>query len=246
MKLPDALRLIDAVDATWPPRGRTRGGPFVLREGAGGGMRVSSASLDGPLIESGIDVAEAGMRAMGQPPLFRLSEADSPLDAALAARGYREVAVTMLYSSPIEAALRPGQMPLDAVASPVCLGIHADLWARGGVGPARLAVMERVAGPRCWILGRKDDRAAGTAFAALSGDIAMVHAIEVTARFRRRGVARAILHRAAKWAANHGARFLGLAVTVENAPARALYESLGMASRGRYHYRMKTEDPARD
>ena len=53
------------------------------------------------------------------------------------------------------------------------------LWAEGGIGPARLAVMDRVTLPKTAILGRTGDRAAGVAFVAATGDCAMLHALEV-------------------------------------------------------------------
>jgi GNAT superfamily N-acetyltransferase len=76
------------------------------------------------------------------------------------------------------------------------------------------------------------------------GDIAMLHAIEVSPRHRRQGVARAIIARAAAWAAGQGCGWLGLAVTTANEPARALYTALGMAEVGTYHYRILAPEAA--
>ena len=42
---------------------------------------------------------------------------------------------------------------------------------------------------------------------------------------------------AARWAAEAGAERLALAVTRENAGARALYDALGMTEVASYHYR---------
>ena len=47
------------------------------------------------------------------------------------------------------------------------LAIACDLWAEGGIGPARLAVMDRVEGAKSVILGRANDRASGVAFVAV-------------------------------------------------------------------------------
>ena len=58
------------------------------------------------------------------------------------------------------------------------LQIAAELWAEGGIGPARLAVMERVQGPKTVILARAQDRAAGVAFVALHDGMAMLHGLE--------------------------------------------------------------------
>ena len=49
--------------------------------------------------------------------------------------------------------------------------------------------MERVAPPRAALLGRLHDRAAGAAFVAADGPVAMIHAIEVAPAFPRPGLA---------------------------------------------------------
>ena len=240
MSGPDPTQVIAAVGATWPPARLERAGPWTLREGLGGGSRVSAATLDGSFDESAIDLAERGMAAMRQAPLFMIRDSDRDFDAALAARGYELFDPVTLYTAPPDLLIDTALRPLDAVASPVCLGIQADIWAAGGIGPARLAVMERACAPKTYLLGRKDDRAAGAGFAAIHGDMAMVHALETLARFRRRGVARAMLSRAARWAKSEGAGHIALAVTEGNTAANALYQALGMTRAGGYHYRRMT------
>jgi GNAT superfamily N-acetyltransferase len=113
----------------------------------------------------------------------------------------------------------------------------AEIWGAGGIGPERLAVMARAPEPRAYILGRLGDRAAGAAFVALHGEVAMAHAIEVAASFRRQGLGAALTAAAAAWGVAHGARTFALAVTGKNAAARALYARLGMAEAHRYHSR---------
>ncbi|NJO13788.1 MAG: GNAT family N-acetyltransferase [Rhizobiales bacterium] len=48
-----------------------------------------------------------------------------------------------------------------------------------------------------------------------------------------------LLRAAAIWAGDRGADRLSLAVTEQNAAARALYTRAGMQIVGRYHYRIK-------
>jgi GNAT superfamily N-acetyltransferase len=114
----------------------------------------------------------------------------------------------------------------------------AEIWRAGGIGPERLAVMLRVAGPRAFLLGRSADRPAASAFVAAFGEVGMLHALEVAPFARRRGVGTALFRAAAAWALAEGAQSLALAVTRANAPARALYEGHGMAEVGGYHYRI--------
>lgn len=237
--LPEAEAVHAAIGATWPPARLLAAGPFTLREGQGGGSRVSAATVAGDWSAEDIDAAEAGMAALGQRALFMLRDGDAALDAALEGRGYRVMDPVVAYVAEVKtlARLRPPPVTTFEVWPP--LAVQAEIWAEGGIGPARLAIMERMAGAKTSILGRVGDSPAGTAFVGLYQGLAMVHALEVQARFRRRGLARHMMVAAAFWAAARGADWIGLAVTEANVPARALYDGLGMQVAARYHYRVK-------
>lgn len=225
--------LFAAMEATWPAARDWRLGPLCLRDGAGGGKRVSAASLEGPFAAADLDAAEAAMAE----PLFLIRPGEEALDSALAARGYRVVDPVLAYAMPVAGVAPPERMTTFPHWPP--MEIARALWADAGIGAARLAVMERAAGPKCVILGRAQDRAAGVAFVACHGDIAMLHALEVVPALRRQGSAHNILRAAAAWALDHGAVTLALVVTEANAAARGLYASLGMKLVGQYHYRQK-------
>lgn len=229
---PEALA--EVMEATWPAASRRGLGPFTLRDGAGGGKRVSAASLVGDFTEADLDAAEAAMPA----PLMLIRDADAALDAALDARGWRVVDPVVAYAAPV-AALTADLPPLAAFPHWPPLEIARSVWAEGGIGPARLAVMDRVQGPKTALLARTDDRPAGVAFVACHGAEAMLHALEVRPEQRRKGTGQSLLHAAANWAAAQGAAQLSLVVTRQNAAARALYDRLGMRVVGQYHYRMK-------
>jgi len=117
------------------------------------------------------------------------------------------------------------------------LAIQAEIWATGDIGPARLAVMARVTGPRVALLGRVQDAPAATAFVACDGDVAMLHALVVLAPARRQGLGRCLLHAAAVWARAQGAAHLAVLVTQANTAANALYATAGMTAVTQYHYR---------
>ncbi len=234
---PAALQAV--MDATWPAAALHRLGPWTIRDGAGGGKRVSAASAEGDWQDGDIAAAEAAMRALGQAPLFLIRAGEAALDAALAQRGYGVIDPVLACSAPVAdlAATAPAQMSSFAHWPP--MEIARQLWAEGGIGPARVAVMARVAGPKTALLGRTGDRASAAAFVALAEDVAMLHALEVTPGLRRQGSAHNIMRAAAVWAQDHGAKTLAVVVTEANAPARRLYASLGMAIVGKYHYRLK-------
>jgi ribosomal protein S18 acetylase RimI-like enzyme len=239
MTPPGTHRIMAAADATWPPAEYLEIGPWLLRRGDGGGQRVSAASI----AESGnqsadIVPAEEGMRAWRQTPLFRLTPDQTELDRRLAEAGYAVKDPVALYAAPV-ASLADGSdetVKVFRVTSP--LAMIDEIWERGGIGPGRRAVMTRPTGPRMTFLARADDRPVGVAFVAINGDIAMIHAIEVAPEHRRKGGGALLIRGAASFAAEQGAEWLALAVTKANAPARALYERLGIALAGSYHYRI--------
>ncbi|MFN5828575.1 MAG: GNAT family N-acetyltransferase [Rhodobacterales bacterium] len=230
--------LFAANEATWPAGRRLAVGGFTLRDGGGGGRRVSCATCDGDWTEDHLDRAEAAMAGLGQPLQFMIRPGDERLDAGLAQRGYRVVDPTVIYAAPITA-FEPAPDPMTAFPHWPPLAITQTLWAGAGIGPARLAVMHRAPAPRAAVLGRSGDRPAGVAFVAVHGTTAMLHALAVPEPMRRTGVGATLLRRAAVWAGENGALALGVAVTEANGPARALYASLGMKAVGQYHYRVK-------
>ena len=236
MTAPSTHKLFLALDETWPPARFAKHPPWLLREGAGGGQRVSAATAMAEVGESDIASAEAGMRALGQHPLFMLRPGEDALDEWLEARGYEIVDPVSIYVRPLtqftlaanDVEIRTGWPP-DADT--------LDLWAGGGIGPARIAVMTRVRGPKTALVVTDGTTCSGVAFVAISNRIAMLHALEVAPSARRLGFGTRLMHAAAHWATANRATWLSLMVTRANAPANALYRGLGMAEVGAYHYR---------
>ncbi|MBY5972626.1 GNAT family N-acetyltransferase [Ferrimonas balearica] len=233
--------MMAVVDTTWPPAEIRRADPFLLRRGGGGGKRVSSASaLRGEVTAAQIDAAEAAMREMGQVPLFSLRPGDAALDAALEARGYTVVDPVWIYArdatelAELDKGDSPERVSLTAWEP---LAIQREIWAAGGIGPARLEVMARATCPKTSLIGRYDNSPGGTAYIGIDGDIAMLHALEVAPEVRGRGMGRAMMIDAARWARDNGARELAVVVTRANTGGNALYRALGMAQVGTYHYR---------
>lgn len=241
---PDIQTLYEVVDGTWPAAAFHREGPWTIREGQGGGQRVSAATATDPVTEADIPRAEAAMQALGQPRLFMIRQGDEALDAMLAARGYRVVDPVNLYVVPVAdiATERPPRITTFTVWEP--LAIQIDIWAEGGIGPGRIAVMQRAKGPRTSLIGRLNDHPGGTGFVAIHDGTAMVHALEVLEPQRKQGMGRYFMREAAFWAQANGATHLAVACTQGNEGANALYSSLGMTLVGQYHYRKHEEDIA--
>lgn len=182
------------------------------------------------------------MSNLGQEQLFMLHPEDSALDAMLAERGYDIVDPVTLYACPTE---RLTDVPIPRVTvfdlwEP--LAIMREIWVHGGLDPARLRVMDRVAGPKTALLSRLKDKPAGVAFVAIHAGIAMVHALEIVPHQRRQGAAAWMMRGAAAWAAKNGAHTLSTLCVDANTSARALYASLNMDETGQYHYRLKAKE----
>ena len=239
--VPNAQTLYTVIDATWPAAELLSCGPFTLRRGLNGGSRVSAATATHPATPDDINAAADAMRAHGQPALFMIRETDTQLDMHLSDLGYVIKDPVALYAAPIAEIATTLPPPKTVFTAWPALAAQSDIWAQGGIGHGRLAVMDRAAGPKTTFLGRIDDRPAGTSYAGIAQGCVMVHALEIDPAFRRRGLAAHMTRATAFWGRENGASFLTLVTTQANAGANALYTSLGMSVVGHYHYRTLPE-----
>lgn len=231
--------LYQTIEATWPCANAVRVGPFTIRDGAGGGKRVSAATAEAEVGADDLAMAEAAMAHLDQPALFMIRSGDEALDTLLGAQGYRVIDPVNIHLAPV-AALAEVDLPrvtTFTIWEP--LEIMRDIWAAGGIGPERVAVMERAECARTGLFGRHDNRPSAAGYVALHNAVAMVHALEVLARDRRRGMGRLMMLQAARWAQAQGAEHLAVMCTGANVAANALYASMGFALVGQYHYRIK-------
>ena len=230
--------IFDLLDATWPAAAVRRVGPWLVRDGQGGGSRVSAATALGPVRPADIVIAERAMLALGQSPLFMIRDGDAALDERLARAGYVIKDPVLAYAAPVTLLAAQDLPPKTAFQAWPPLAIQTEIWAEGGIGPERLAIMHRAPQPKVSFLGRVQDRPAGCAFVGMAGQAAMLHALEILPMFRRHGLGRHLLIAAARWAQAQGAQNLLLVVARANLAANALYASLGMGIVGQYHYRI--------
>ena len=82
-------------------------------------------------------------------------------------------------------------------------------------------------GPRVLVEVLRDGAVVARGRAALDGDWLGLHGLATAPPYRRRGLARQVLAELLDWGAVQGATTLWLHVETDNAPAIALYESLG-------------------
>lgn len=238
--MPDAETLYDVLEHTWPAAREIASGPFVLRDGRSGGKRVSAATVAHPnWTPEDIADAEQGMERLNQSKLFMLREGESRFDDTLANQGYEIVDPVNMFCIPVGDLAKnvPPRVSTFVVWTPLAIGY--DIWTKGGIGPGRWAVMDRVKGPKTSILGRQNDKPAGIAFAAIHDGIAMIHALEVQPHHRRQGMAEKMIAAASIWAQKNGASHMSVVCTAANDAANNLYFKLGMKHIGGYHYRQK-------
>lgn len=178
------------------------------------------------------------MRAKGQAPVFMVPDDAPALDDALARAGLRVEAETLFYVAEL-AAIAAHDLPRVAafeIWPP--LAIVEEIWAETEVDAARRAVIEAVPLPKTAFLTRVRDKPAGALFIAADDDVAMVHAVVTRPDLRGLKAARNGLIAAARWALAQGCAHVGLAVMADNPAALRLYEGVGMARVGGYHYRV--------
>ena len=237
----DVRTLYDVCEHTWPPAKRLEQERWVLRDGRGGGKRVSAATARRILTNRDVREAEALMKGMGQYPLFMIREGEDLLDRQLADMGYEVIDPVVMYTTPIDVLTDVPIPPVTAFCIWEPLAIMREIWATGGVGPARLDVMAR-AKTKTSVLSRWNEKPAGVAFAAVHSRVCMVHAVEVLPHQRRMGVAQWMMRAAAFWAKAQGADAMSVLCVEHNAAANALYQSLGFSAVGRYHYRQRPDE----
>ncbi len=72
-------------------------GPWTIRDGQGGGKRVSAATAHSAVNDDDIAQAEVAMLDLGQTPLFMIRDGDAALDKLLETRGYSVVDPVEMY-----------------------------------------------------------------------------------------------------------------------------------------------------
>jgi GNAT superfamily N-acetyltransferase len=229
MNLPDIQSLYDVTDATWPSASVTAKNGWIIKNGAGGGKRVSAALMGDP--DAKINDAETAMLALGQDCLFQIRTDEGALDTALDQRGYELIDRVVLLVAPLSQLNQTN----DVQSSDKANAALTQIWADGGIGPARLNVMDRATCTKSII--HIDDRA--VAYVGIHHGICMAHAVEVSKNHRRQGLGKQIMHAVAGWADQQGAAFLAVITVMDNTAARTLYQNLGMTEIGHYHYRIK-------
>jgi ribosomal protein S18 acetylase RimI-like enzyme len=99
-------------------------------------------------------------------------------------------------------------------------------------------VLQRIPSPAGFAIAHIDGQAAGVGLAVCERGWSGVFCMATDPAARRRGVARALLRSLAQWSREQGAPCIYLQVECDNAPAAALYASMGFSRSHGYHFRV--------
>ena len=240
-----AWRVEETCLNAWPALREVLLDGWLLRFSQGLTRRANSAN---PLrAESGnfdtlIAPSEALYRRQGLPTIFRvLSLIEPAVDGRLQARGYTsEGDSCVLYGGidDIEAARDPdvrllSQPDPEWFAAMAALQNHtieqSETYQR---------IVGQVAIPAAFAALPIDGDIAALGYGALHNSLLCCESVVTDSRRQRRGYARRIITTLAAWAKDQRAEGACLEVEARNAPARALYETVGLKTElYRYHYR---------
>ena len=233
-----------ALQMAWPAVEEQPRGDWLARFAPGVSRRSNSANPTRAAprnIEADITACEALYRARGAPALFRLPSLVAPAaDARLNQLGYMSEGETLTLCGELApAGPRDPQVVVAARPEAPWLAAMAELQERAPEQTAIYSrVVESIAIPAGFASLREDGEWAALAYGAVHGGWLCCESVVTHPRLRGRGHARRLLTALLAWGAENGAQGACLQVAADNAPALALYRSLGL--RGelyRYHYR---------
>ncbi|MBW6435581.1 GNAT family N-acetyltransferase [Actinoplanes hulinensis] len=224
----------------WPAIDTERTGGWLLRHTPGVTRRRNNAALPPAADrhpERSIDAVESYYRSRGAAVTVQVSPAEehAALDAALADRGYRHDAPTLVMTASA-ATITDRLTPVTPVEITPEL---TPAW-RAAYGSAEVSdlVLSRITAPTGFASITVDGEIAAFGLFVAGDGLTGVFCMATAPAHRRRGYAAAILHAGAAWSTTRGARTLYLQVETDNDLARRLYEAAGFTHSHSYHYRI--------
>ncbi|MFI6678681.1 GNAT family N-acetyltransferase [Kribbella sp. NPDC050470] len=244
-----AARIDSLMNQGWPAEAKTELDGWVIRRNGGVTLRANSVLPTSPPFDLGkaLDYVETLYEAHGITPSFHVSPAAQPadLDAQLEARGYSVRNPTLVQCAEVADVLDrlpdvPGDVNISAAPDDDWMDFWWSIDGRGGdAGKQATArgILNR--GPALYAVVPSTGPITAIGRLALVGNWAGLYCLAVDERFRRQGLALAVIRALLQEATTRGVRYVYLQVVADNEPARALYERLGFRTVSQYHYRVK-------
>jgi GNAT superfamily N-acetyltransferase len=226
----------------WPALREVLLDEWVVRFSEGLTRRANSANPLRSVSDVDLRVSEALYRRLGLPTIFRvLSLIDPAIDERLTEAGYaREGESCVLYApiEDVEAARDPDVKLLDEPTDEW----FAAMAALQNQSSKQAAIYRRFVGqlaiPAAFAALSDRGNTVASAYGALHNGLLCYESVITDGRWRRQGWGRRIVSALAAWARDQGAVGACLEVEARNAPARALYDAIGLKREVyTYHYR---------
>jgi N-acetylglutamate synthase len=226
----------------WPALREVLLDGWMLRFSEGLTRRANSANPLGPVSEVDLRGCETLYRRLGLPTIIRvLSLIDPSVDDRLAKAGYTGEGESCVLYAPIEdiAAARDPDVRLLEKPTPEWFGAMAALQNRSS---EQAAIYRRIVGrraiPAAFAALSDEGGTVALAYGALHNGLLCYESVITDRHRRRQGWGRRIVNALTAWARDEGAVDACLQVEAHNAPARALYDAIGLKTEiYRYHYR---------
>jgi N-acetylglutamate synthase len=233
----------------WPALREVLLDGWLLRFSEGLTRRSNSANPLRPVSHTDLRTCEVLYRRLGLPTIFRvLSLIDPLVDERLAEAGYTgEGESCVLYAAidDIAAARDPDVKLLDQ-PSPEWFDAMAALQNHSSEQKATYRrIVGQLAIPAAFAALSDEGGTAALAYGALHNSCLCYESVITDRRRRRQGWGRRIVNALTAWAREQGAVGACLEVEAHNAPARALYDAIGLKRElYRYHYRREPANTA--
>ncbi|MFI5696789.1 GNAT family N-acetyltransferase [Kribbella sp. NPDC051586] len=241
-------RIDSLMNQAWPAADSTELDGWLVRRNAGVTLRANSVlPANAPFdVHGALDYVERLYVAHDITPSFQISPAVQPsdLDAHLEARGYTVRNPTLVQCAAISDVLaKLPETTAEVNISRAPSAAWMDCWwsvdGRGGAASRTTAEQILARGKALYASISDGRQAKAIGRLALVDGTAGLYCLAVDERFRRQGLASAVIRGLLQAATTTGVKWVWLSVLEDNTPARTLYDSLGFSTVSRYHYRVK-------
>ena len=236
-------RVEEACISAWPAAETHLFDGWRLRRSGGGTKRTNSANPTPDASEGSHIIAEAErfFHAHGQPCIFRIPTIADALDEKLAEAGYRREGETLtLLTNDIT--VPEGRHPVTLAANPVpdwLTARHRMNASSQGDQDIYDRTLDLITSPRCFAAVHHESEIAAVAYGVIHDGFLVLESVVTDKRLRNQGLGRSVVSALMGWAESAGTKQACLQVVADNAPAIALYRSLGFTKElYRYHYRI--------